>query len=83
MVHVETIVCVVRWYSAGSFENRDQYDAVATVHLMGDEAFICGAHGAMSRQFWRELQEVFEAMGVRKVMAERHGKTRVLWEAAS
>lgn len=75
-VHVSPATSTVRWYSAeGGYERREPYEAVCTIQWIGDDTvYLSGLHGRMTPAFWRELNDVLHARGIKDVLMERRNR---------
>lgn len=74
-ISIEPAVSIVRWYDAGSFDNRSPYRAVCSVfYLSATTVYIYAMHGRLTRVDMRELFTALADQGVTEVMAERKGK---------
>jgi hypothetical protein len=80
-VNLEPIQLIGRVYYGGSYENRDKFDGVFTVILLGEgRAKLMAAHGKSTvlacKEIFRQLRENY---GVSTCEVERKGMTRI-WD---
>lgn len=74
-LHADPIVWTLRLYDEpDGYEQRMPYRAVATVSIMGAQAWIGGLHGRFDRAAWREVHRWLRARGVSSVAMERRGR---------
>lgn len=74
MIHADPILFTVRAYEVGmSYEGRNPYQAVATLIICGDLAYLCAMHGEMNREHWLNLQALLRRKGVIDLLTIRHG----------
>lgn len=79
MIHIKLEISVARFYTAGSYDEKSPFDAVCTIHHLSDsEVYICGLHGVINREAWRELMDTLRNLGVSVVRFERHGKEKTV-----
>lgn len=81
MLHAEATVITVRLFADGR-QYGEPYEAVATISLCGDVAFLVGLHGTVTRQHWSDIQGELRRLGVRDLLSVRHGE-RVWYDVAS
>ena len=76
MVHLLPITYIVRFYGEGkSYENRDEYEGVATVQTEDTVAYISGALGSVSKHR-KALFKELKRLGINEVKWVRaNGKT--------
>lgn len=75
MIHVEPIVSTVRWYTSGSYAERSEYDAAATLLWLGsDTVYITALRGTINRAFRMAIEEHLRSAGVKLAKYERHGR---------
>ena len=66
-VHLEPKVLIARFYPKGkSYENRDEFNGVATVQLENNVAYISGALGCVP-QYSKALFGELKKIGVKEV----------------
>lgn len=76
-VNLEPVVFLLRFYGEGkSFDNKDAYEAVATVSKFGNKAYIQGLQGSMTRSQYAQLFVELAEHGIEYLFAERSGKER-------
>ena len=72
-LHVEPLVETLRIFRGGRTYG-DPYDAIATVVLCGDLAYLCGLHGHIDRDDWQALQDelrrLHDALATARVSAD-------------
>ena len=75
-VHFEPITLVGRVYYNGTYENRDPFDAVFSVLLLGEgRAKVMAAHGRIDIRAYGQIARQLRAeWGVTHVDLERHGR---------
>lgn len=78
-LHVEPLVETLRIFRGGR-KYGEPYDAVATVVLCGDLAYLCGMHGRITREDWEALQGELRSRGVLDLLVVRRGE-RVWYDA--
>ena len=79
MIHIKPVLSHIRYFSKGSYENREPYSAIATVQFINDnEVFISGLHGTISRKDLQEGIAELTLLGVTIIRYERHGKDKVI-----
>ena len=81
MVHLDPLVQTLRIFRGGHVYG-DAYDAVATVVICGDLAYLCALHGSLTREDWLAMQAELVARGVRDLLTIRHGE-RTWYDAAT
>ena len=79
MIYLDPLVSTVRIFRGGHVYG-DPYDAVATIVICGDLAYLCGLHGELTREDWLAMQAELRARGVRDLLTIRHGER--IWYAA-
>jgi hypothetical protein len=75
-IHLEPVVYIARLFTDGrSFTNpKDEFDAVMTVHRMGDIALLSGLHGmSLTGPVHEELMAKLKEIGVRQYYCTRKG----------
>lgn len=80
-LHAEPVAWTLRLYASGKpvaelHGVRAPFDAVLSVVLMGDSAWLYGLHGRFDRSMWREVEAWLRAQGVREARMERGGQVR-------
>ena len=76
LVHIQPVVYTVRLYPEGG-GYPGPFIGVATVQLIGPHtAYIGAMHGNFTRKHMREIATAFKALGVKFVLAQRHGKIK-------
>lgn len=76
LVHIQPVVYTVRLYPEGG-GYPGPFIGVATVQLIGPHTIYVGAlHGTITRKHIREMGEFFQSIGVKFVLAQRHGKIK-------
>lgn len=79
MIHLEPIVRTLRVFRGGRLYG-DPYDAVATLVICGDLAYLCGMHGTFTRDDWTEMQRELLGRGILDLLIVRRGER--VWYAA-
>lgn len=79
MIHLEPIVQTLRVFRGGRLYG-DPYDAVATLVICGDLAYLCGMHGTFTRDDWHEMRLALADRGIRDLLTVRHGER--IWYSA-
>lgn len=73
-MHVSPVVEHIRWYSKGTFENRDPYDFIVTITWLNDkEIYAQGALGNLSKDRVSDMIKYYKDKGVKKIRFERNG----------
>lgn len=74
-VHFEPVTLIGRVYYDGTYENRDPFDAVFSVLLLGEgRAKVMAAHGKINvRAYGQIARQLKSEWGVTRVELERHG----------
>lgn len=73
MLHAEELVTTLRFFHGGKTYG-DPFDAVATVVLCGDLAYLCAMKGSVSREDWLDLQTELKRRGVVDLLTFRRGE---------
>ena len=72
-LHVEELLSTLRFFRGGRVYG-DPYDAVATVVLCGDLAYIGAMHGNIQREDWLDMQAELRRRGIIDLLTIRHGQ---------
>lgn len=73
MLHVEELLNTIRFFHGGK-QYGDPFDAVATIVICGDLAYICAMKGDISRSDWLDLQTELKRRGVVDLLTFRRGE---------
>lgn len=79
MWHAEPVQFALRYFAPGKGFGTDPYEAICSVFICADVAFLFGLHGRMNLAIWRELQDKLKEMGVVDLLVIRKGE-RVWYE---
>lgn len=74
-IHVQNITQLVRWYDVGSFEEKSEYAATATLlYENSHTVMVIGLTGQFNKKFYLLLWKYFNDNGITHMKIERKGE---------